>query len=270
MFIINQWILSLIENNPNTTLFSSDFILEDGMNLHEYIEYEQSQFASLSAIYDLNHDFTIHILDSYHVQNKEIVYFYIINQYKKIVCKMSLTINKETGLLTGNNSYLQAVPKFTIENNYITQIGIAIKPKYVLRKVFCNDYDLISFQQGDNYHHDFFYTAKFECDQTVQNTLLFFTFVMENHENGQILIERKPVFFDQFDEQLKPFLIIDNKLILLDEKYPVHLSVWSSFNHNTNYEYPRKCSILLNNLSSFTVTDSLDNDWIVKYLPLKK
>lgn len=262
--IINEWVLSLIQGKPNKELFVENFVIEDGMNLEKYIEYEKYQFDNLSEIYDLDKDFSIQMLYDYQIKDRNIVYFYIINKFKKIVCKMSLTIDQKTGLLTGNNSFVQAVPKFTIENNQITQIGIAIKPQHALKKVFCNEYDLISFQQGDNYENDFFYTAKFECSKEVQNTLLFFTFVMENNENGKVLIERKPVFFDKFEEQLQPFKIENNELVLLNEKYPVHLSVWSYIGKNTNYEYPRNISISLKDKSYFTVTDSIDNDWIIR------
>lgn len=264
MSIINQWVISLINGTPNKELFSSKFILEDGMNLDEYVEYEKYQFDNLSEIYDLDKDFSIKILHTYEMKDKSIIYFYIINKYEKIVCKMNLTIDKETGLLTGNNSFVQAVPKFTIENQEITQIGLAIKPKHSLKKVFCNEYDLISFYQGDNYNNDFFYTAKFECDTKVQNSLLFFTFIMASQETGKILIERKPIFFDIFSLELKPFKIENNELILLDEKYPVHLSVWSCLGKNENYEYPRKKTLSLKDKLYFTVTDSIDNDWIIR------
>lgn len=259
--IIYQWVLSLVKGEPNQQLFSTQFTIEDGMNLQEYISYEKYQFDTLSDIYDLDQDFSIKVLHIYDMQDRSIVYFYIMNKYEKIVCKMSLTIEKATGLLTSNNSLIQAVPKFTIENNNITQIGLAIKPKYVLKKVFSNMHDLISFHQGDNFEQDFFYIAKFECNEKVQNQLLFFTFVLENEK---VIIERKPIFFDMFSEQLKPFKVEDNNLILLDEKYPVHLSTWSFLGKNDNYEYPRNLTVDLKDKVYFTVTDSIDNDWIIR------
>lgn len=262
--IINEWVLSLIKGEPNKQLFSSKYDMEDGMTLQEYIDYEKYQFDNLSHIYDLDENFSIRQLYKYLSKEITIVYFYIINKFEKIVCKMSLTIENETGLLTGNKSLVQAVPKFTIENNKITQIGIAIKPRHILKKVFCNEYDLISFYPGDNYNNDFFYTAKFECDENVQNQLLFFTFVMESEETGKLLIERKPIYFDMFSQDLKPFEIKENELILLDDKYPVHLSTWSFLGNNENYEYPRNLKISLKDKLYFTVTDSIDNDWIIR------
>lgn len=262
--IIHSWVLSLIKSNPDKNLFSSDFILEDGMSLEDYINYEKYQFDNLSEIYDLDENFSINILYTFQMEDRSIVYFYIINKFNKIVCKMSLTTDNTTGLLASNNSVVQAVPKFTIENDKITQIGLAIKPKYSLKKIFCTDYDLISFHQGDNYKNDFFYTAKFECDNKVQNNLLIFTFVMKNEDNDKLLIERKPIYFDIFDKNLKPFKIENQELFLLDDKYPVHLSTWSSTGENENYEYPRKLILPLKDKSYFTITDSIDNDWIVK------
>lgn len=258
---INKWILSLIKGKPDKDLFSEKFEIEDGMNLDEYIAYEKYQFDTLSDIYDLTENFSIKELHQHSMKDRKVVYFYILNQFEKIVCKMSLTVEIETNLLTSNNSLIQTVPKFTIEDNQITQIGLAIKPEYPLKKVFCNEYDLISFYQGDNYDNDFFYSAKFEVDDTIQNKLLFFTFVMENEK---VIIERKPVFFDIYDEKLKPFKIEDNNLILLDDKYPVHLSTWSMKNKNDNVEYPRNLSVSLSDKVCFTVTDSIDNDWIVR------
>lgn len=259
--IIYQWIKSLIKGKPNQELFSSQFEVEDGMNLQEYITYEKYQFDTLSDIYDLDENFTIKVLHTYEMKDRNIVYFYIINKYEKIVCKMSLTVETSTGLLTSNNSLVQAVPKFTIENNNITQIGLAIKPKHALKKVFSNMYDLVSFHQGDNYEQDFFYTAKFEAHDNIQNQLLFFTFVLEGEK---VIIERKPIFFDIFCEDLKPFKVENNTLTLLDEKYPVHLSTWSFLGKNENYEYPRKLNIDLKDKVYFTVTDSIDNDWIIR------
>lgn len=258
---IEKWVFSLIKGQPNRELFSSNFIMEDGMTLDEYIAYEKYQFDSLSKIYDLSDLFSIQILKEIDLKDKIIMFFYIINDLQKIVCKMSLTLEKETKLLTSNNSNVQVVPKFTIEDDNVTQIGIAIKPKYPLKKVFCNQYDLISFSPGDNYDNDFFYTAKFECDNNVQNKLINFTFVLEG-EN--LLIERKYVFFDVFLKELKPFEINDNELIILNDKYPVHLSTWSNLGENKNYEYPRDIKLSLNNINKFIVTDSIDNDWIVK------
>lgn len=258
---IEKWVFSLIKGEPNRELFSSNFIMEDGMTLDEYIAYEKYQFDSLSKIYDLTDLFSIKILKEIDLKDKIIMFFYIINDLQKIVCKMSLTLEKETKLLTSNNSNVQVVPKFTIEDDNVTQIGIAIKPKYPLKKVFCNEYDLISFSPGDNYDNDFFYTAKFECDNNVQNKLINFTFVLES-EN--LLIERKYVFFDVFFKELRPFEINDNELIILNDKYPVHLSTWSNLGENKNYEYPRDIKLLLNNINKFIVTDSIDNDWIIK------
>jgi hypothetical protein len=259
--IIYKWVLSLIKGEPNKQLFSKEFQIEDGMSLEEYIEYEKYQFDTLSHIYDLNENFFIKEYFKYTIKEKTIVYFYILNKFKKIVCKMSLTIENETCLLTSNNSMVQAVPKFTIEDNQITQIGLAIKSKHSLKKVFCDEYDLISFYKGDNYKNDLFYTAKFEGNKSIQHKLLFFTFVMKSNK---VIIERKPVFFDIFLPELKPFKIKDNQLIIIDEKYPVHLSIWSVIGKNENYEYPRNLSISLKDKICFTITDSIDNDWIVK------
>lgn len=258
---IEKWVLSLVKGKPNRELFSSKFDIEDGMTLDEYIEYEKYQFDNLSHIYDLDDLFSIKVLKEYELEDRVIIFFYIINKLDKIVCKMSLTLEKETKLLTSNNSLVQVVPKFTIEDNDITQIGIAIKPKYSLKKVFCNCYDLISFSPGDNYENDFFYTAKFESDNDVQNKIINFTFVLEGEK---LIIERKAVFFDVFIEELKPFEIKDNELYILDDKYPVHLSTWSNLGENKNYEYPRKLKVSLDNIIKFNVTDSIDNDWIIK------
>ena len=251
----------MIRGTPDKDLFVSEFNLEDGMTLEEYITYEKLQFDSLSNIYDLDEDFSIQILHEHNIGTKDIVFFYIINKYKKIVCKMNLTIDKKSNLLTSNDSFVQIVPKFTIENNKISQIGLAIKPRFSLKKVFCNQFDLLSFHPGDNYNNDFFYTAKFEGNDDVQNSLIYFTVVLDSEK---IIIERKPVFFDQFSLELKPFLISDNHLKLLDDKYPVHLSLWSKWGENSNYEYPRNLELSLNEINLFTVTDSIDNDWIIK------
>ena len=93
---IEKWVLSLIKGEPNREIFSSTFIMEDGMTLEEYISYEKYQFDNLSHMYDLNENFSIQILKEYCQKDNVIVFFYIINNLGKIVCKMSLTIDRKS------------------------------------------------------------------------------------------------------------------------------------------------------------------------------
>jgi hypothetical protein len=264
MIIIEKWIRSLINQKPDISLFSNSFDLEDGMSLQEYINYESWQFTNLSHIYDLTTDFKIQILFKCRLNNfaedKELIFFYIINSLDKIVCKMHLTI--QNTFLISNQYYSQIVPKFHIENNNITKLGLAIKSKFPLKKIFCEELDWISLSEGDNFQNDKFYSAKFDCDNSSQNKCLNFTLILNN--NGKNIIEKQKVFIDQFEQTLKPFILNNNNLQILNDKYPVHLSTWDIYKNNNNWEYPRNISIDTSFIEYFTVTDSIDNDWLIQ------
>ena len=257
---IHAWIESLIKNKANFNLINPDFIREDGMSLKEYLQYEQSQFSSLSSIYDLDKNFSIKIL--YH--NIDQYFFYIINKLNKIVCKMSITLTNQYNLfyISGNNFNTQLVPKYRFNYNEdkISHISLAIKSPLKIEKIICPELSVVSLSKGDNFNNDGFYHALFECDENKFNRAYSFHLYLTDEQGS--FIEKRQIFFDNFDKNLIPFEINDYYIKTKDENYPVHLSYWTG-DINTNHEYPRQIQIKKEGINKITITDSLDNDWVL-------
>ena len=262
---IHQWIKGLINNDIQYSLLDKNFFMEDGMTLKEYLDYEQYQFSSLSQIYDLNNNFKIKVLDIQTVKNKTLSTIYIVNHLNKIVCKMTLTLIKidDKLLITGNDYYAQIVPKYRIltTNEKITHLSLAIKTPLHLNNIISSNFELISLSKGDNYNNDEFYHAIFNINDIKFNQSFSFRLVLENKKD--IYIEKRNVFLDTVELNLKPFSIENNKLTIINDRYPVHIS-YEKKNKTYNIEYPRDIQLDLEDISKMTVTDSLDNDWVVK------
>lgn len=256
---IKKWINSLINQSIDYSIIDNSFNIEDGMILKEYIDYELLQFKNLSYKYDLDNDFKIKIYHIIQNNNKNKLYFYyVINKYNKIVCKMHITLNDEN-LITSNNSLLQVVPKFTISKNQKIGIGLAINSKYDLINVINKSLNIEILTKGNNYDNDKFNNVKFTYD-SIEDKEIKFKFILR-HDNRNY-IEDKVIFFDNPDLNLKPYKIKDNKIIILNEMYPVHLTYVEN-NQIKNIEYPRDIILDFKNKKDLIVTDSLDNDWII-------
>lgn len=262
---IHQWIKGLINNDIQHSLLDTNFLKEDGMNIKVYIEYEKLQFSSLSHIYDLDDNFKIKILDAQQLNDKILTTIYIINKLDKIVCKMTLTLIKieENFYITGNNFDTQLVPKYRIDEktNNITNLSIAIKTPLNLKNIISSNFELSSLEKGDNYDSDGFYHATFNVNDIEFNKSFPFRLALEKDEKNYI--EKRNVFFDIMDINLKPFKVINNELIIINEFYPVHLSYEKNSTHY-NLEYPRDIKLNLENITKIIITDSLDNDWVVR------
>ena len=260
---IRQWILYLM-GKDTFYLVDDEFAFEDGMSFSQYKDYEQHQFDTLSIIYDLDKDFHIRILHILKQGNKNIVFFYLINHFDKIVCKMSITLvlKNEQFFLSSNDYFSQFVPKYRInaKTEEVTHIGLAIKTPYQALQIISPQLSLDSFKKGDNFEQDGFYHALFEAHEVEFNTLLDFYLYLD--KNGERIVEKRRIFFDIFDASLKPYKLEHDTLTVIDERYPVHLSYWKkSINHNI--EYPRRLILDLDNIDKISMTDCLDNDWII-------
>lgn len=261
---IKQWILYLMGKQAFFDI-DDNFDREDGMNYSEYQAYEHHQFMNLSAIYDLNEEFHIQILHHFPLGKKHIIFFYLLNNLQKIVCKMSLTLieKEEQYFLSSNNYDTQVVPKYRIDakTQRVTHVALAIKSPLKLINIVSPQLSLINFAQGDNFLQDGFHHALFDVQEVEFNQTLDFYISML--KNSTQVVEKRRIFFDIFDSNLQPYKLAEEQLFSYDEHYPVHLSYWKQ-GENYNIEYPRHIRLDIHEIDKLMMTDCLDNDWIIK------
>jgi hypothetical protein len=289
--ILISWIRHLILDKPLPIhMVNSENFLEDGMNLQQYWNYEQHNFQQLSAIFNLDEHFTLEILHEipfhHRVDNfenrvyKKQVYFYILNEQKKVVCKMSMTLDAN-GLITGNDFHAQIVPKFIIRNSQIDGLGLAIHARnHYLSHIISHQFNLDYLTEGSNYHDDGFYVAQFSHDepeiwQDMPNREQSFHLSLKNRgdRNNQRIMEKRTIFLDNFRPELQPYFINQKSQCIesVDENYPVHFSLYYEKNDNPdscesiNYPYARNIKASLKGLKKAIITDCLDNDWHIEF-----
>lgn len=262
--LLSEWIKALlIKDHLPFHLFENHTIIEDGMNMYEYWMYEKKLFHDLAPLYDLDQHFSIKIISENRLDNHKLsVCFYLYNTYNKIVYKMTQTIiEKNSGyLLSGNNFLCQVVPKYIIINNEIQGCALAIQSPYVVKNIISPDIFLENLTLGANYEEDGFYSAQFSNEDICQNH--WYSFYLVLSKNEQIIKEKRKIYFDNFLTELNPIQIDKNKIILLDQTYPVNLAAFSKIQGCENYSYPRNISLLTEKYTKIIATDCLDNDWI--------
>jgi hypothetical protein len=302
--ILSSWIRHLILDKPLPLhMVNQDNFLEDGMNLQQYWDYECHNFQQLSAIFNLDEHFSLELLHEipfHHAMDnqnnpvyKKQIYFYIINNQKKVVCKMSMTLDSN-GLITGNDFHAQIVPKFIIRNHQIDGLGLAIHARnHHLTHIISHYFNLDYLTQGSNYHDDGFYVAQFSHDdsdiwENMPNHVQTFHLSLRNStgRNNQRILEKRTIFLDNFRPELQPYFINQKTQCIesVDDNYPVHFNLYYEKNehvnntNNTNnshahenycesinYPYPRNLKASLHGLKKAIITDCLDNDWHIEF-----
>lgn len=275
--LLHQWILGLIAHNVDYSSIHNSFQMEDGMTLVEYITYEQEQFTAWSSIHDVTTQFSIQILAQHPLSettpcDKYAIFFYIINHLGRIVCKMSMTVVLEQNqyYIGSNNFYTQLVPKYSLQyfcsqkEPIFTHLALAIKSPLLVQQILCTRHALDSFSEGSNFAQDSFYQARFlMMPQTPFNAFHTFRIAVITPE-GQTIIEKRVIFFDQFRADLIPFYLENHQIMIQDMHYPVHLSYWVAHTHiNYNHEYPRSLGVPTAHIDRITITDCLENDWSI-------
>lgn len=286
MSVLKKWVKGLINGHIDISLIASGFIKEDGMDLTEYLTYEQDQFNSLSHLYDLTEDFNIQVIAEQVLENPKqsgqatikLIYYYLINHLTKIVCKMTttLSISEDKIKIIGNNYSCQLVPKYNIhyeinqKKTSIKGLSLAIKVEnnVKIKNIMCPELSLESLGQGANFLQDAFYHARFSLHEDEElNANQYYQFYLTLEKDEKLIIEKRKIFFDIIESKLIPFEIINDKLNIINEHYPVHLtydqnSYGSSLKQNI--EYPRNKTINLKEAENIIITDCLDNDWNLK------
>lgn len=261
---IHTWIKNLIiGGNLPLEMIDPNFGIEDGMNLSEYWDYEKENFNLGLKIFNLNENFKVDIFNKQALsEDKTLCFIYIINHLNEFVFKMTITINKYNKI-TSNNFNAQIVPKYVIENDRITKLGMAIRPKkgLAIENIISTDLEKISFGKASGFDDDAFYNAQFLVEEEIQNK----TFNFHLKFDGINQKEKRKVFFDQFKKENKPYVIEENNISSKDDVYPVNLAVYYEDGSCKNYPYPRNVKLTLNNAIKAVATDVLDNDWIINF-----
>lgn len=248
--IIEDWILSLIKNKPDEKLLSLDFTIEDGLNKLSYIQSELEAYQTLSSIYNLNHNFIINIIYEQKLKDKtkKIIYFLIKNNLNKIVCRTNVTID-QNNKITGNNYNTHISPKHIINNEKTINIGFALKSKNKIISIISPNLEINYFSKGSNFQTDSFYIVSLS-GEIIEKSDFYFKF--------EKTIEKREVFFGLPDLSCKPYDIHNNKVTLKDN-YPLNIS-YKKEDLIINQENPRKLCLPFGEM---TITDCLDNDWIL-------
>ncbi len=261
--IIHSWITAMLNKDIAVirSLVSEDFLIEDGMNLEEYIEYEIDNFSRLSPLFDLGLDFKVQSICECTLTNDRItVFFYIINSKEKIVCKMHLTLDTAKGLVCSNNYISQVVPKYFIKNSEVSAYSLAIQSKIEPKYVYSSDFNDVEISKSSSFSDDGFYNVQMKPGDSFEYNNLFFFKIA--YSSGKI--EKKPVFFDVFKPELCPAKFRENSIELIDELYPVGIAVFYKDGTSFSKEYPRNFKIEKEKIDYIIVTDVLDNDWYFK------
>ncbi len=255
--IIN-WVSHLIKKeNVPSVLVDNKFYLEDGMNYIEYLNYEQHSFNSYSKIFDLDENFKIKIIHIEKIrEDANLIWFYVINKKEKIAFKMSITLNNKNQI-SSNNFNTQIVSKYKIENQTIKSLGLAIKSSKEIENIISPDLSCVYFKKGANFKEDGFYSAEFKNNEIEFNNKYKFFIKFKNDKE----IEKRWVFFDNLRFEDKPYGIIGDELIIIDEKYPVNINIEKTNGDTLNIVYPRDFNIAINQIKKAIITDVLDNDW---------
>lgn len=258
--VIQKWLDSVFFTKKfNEGLVSTDFNIEDGMNINEYWLYELESANNFSKIFDINDKLSYEVVHSQYLDiDRVLKVIFVFNEFNKLVFKMTICTNSNNTLLKSNNYATQIVPKFKINealNN--CSLSLAIKSKYPISSIVSPDIELIDFFEGINFNSDGFYSVELgEVSDTKSKVIRLFL----KFENS--LSEKRTIFIDELNPLNVPYLIDnDGSFYLCDEKYPVNLAVWYTNGSTKNIVYPRNISLQTANIQQIIVTDVLDNDW---------
>lgn len=270
MELIKKWVSSLINRNPDRTLFSPNFLFENGLYLDESISYEQAQYVLFSDKYDLNLNFKIAIDAVFH--NKENgkyqVYYKVINSKNIAIFKWYITLELINDLfyISSNNYLSQIVHKYKIDWDFtqqkITGLNLAIKLEqdFTLKNILSTQLELENISQPSSFSEDGFLLASFliKDDEPLDKELKLKMVYMKN--NKQFIENRKLPL--SLDIPVIPFEIKNNNLHIKDETYPFHLYIQYHDYKEKNFTNPRDLIIpIYQDIKSIIITDCLDNDW---------
>lgn len=260
MDAIQQWLNAIFFTKEfPKDIICPNFMIEDGMNIVEYWEYELDSANKYSTIFNINESISYKIIATFKINDfKNYNILYVYNQDGEFVFKFNLTTSTQNNFICSNDFHTQFVPKFYINNLKPISYRVAIKSCKDIVKILSPDLSLSYIDKGINFNEDGFYSAEFYSDNIKE--CIFYIMVIKFSDGT---FEKRPVYFDSFNRNNKPYKLIDNRFKIVDEVYPVNCAIWYKDGKTKNYVYPRNLDIKTDNLSKAIVTDVLDNDWEV-------
>lgn len=256
---VSIWIKSILENNIPLNIIDSNFDIEDGMSLKEYWDYEYSEFSRLSELFNINDKFTVQVTNKIPLTKYKTMYFlWIINSLNKLAFKFHLTLNNKNEI-SSNGYRSQQVLKCTIENNKIKNVKMMIRGKVNVTNIITSQLQLEGIYKTETTHIDGFYLSQFigeNIEGLIGQEIQFYLLYTDGVKTKIKMI------LEGVDLNHKPYVIDDNKFIVLGNKYPVNLVMYKNNGSIQVIESPREFSIPIKELKSIIMTDVLDNDWV--------
>lgn len=258
--VIYKWIETLVNGgNIPSDIVDENFNIEDGMSLKEYWEYEKSNFFQYAESCRLKEGFSVEIIDVQKLsENKKIAIIYVRNKLDKVVFKMNITVFNNNKI-SSNDYCSHMVPKYVIENNKITKLGIAIKSKIELENIISTDLEIIGFGKSSSFEEDGFYTAQFLAEEDIRNK----SFQFHLKFFGKNKKEKRTIFFDDFDLSNCPYILGDWTITTKEDSYLVNMVVYYCDGKVRNIPYPKRIVEPIFRVKRVIITDALDNDWII-------
>lgn len=272
---IKKWVLSMIKGEPNLDLLSSNFKLDNGLNLNESIAYELKQYNLFANKSDLNSIFDVSI-DNIIYQSNNIfhIYYSVINEKDIKIFKWQVTIEifeNNLFFITGNNYLSQIVHKLNIDfinnSNYCVSgfnLAIKVEQNYHLTNIVSPIFELQNISKPSSYEEDGFHLASFLIKDSnvfshINETKLKLIYTKENKH----IIENRIIPLN-FKVPLAPFILKDDKLHINNEHYPFHIYIEYTHKPSLNLFHPKDLIIPLNkDITKLIITDCLDNDWCI-------
>lgn len=245
---------------------SKSFHINSGMNADEYIRYEIDQFAKFSSWLSDGVNVLIDKID--YDRSRRRAFFSIVDDCGGLIFQGTIYLDDDC-LITSNESYVEAVPKFHFYGANERKISIAARsPRGKI--VFCRTpfpERGVKLYNGANFDKDGFFVIEINDHETKPITgdldpidVIFYidtgTAIEKHHETVFIRgMDRR------FFRSMMPS-IMGNKI-----EIPCGMRVWSIFveteTGETSYiENPMRSSFdFSSNVRKCILTDALDNDW---------
>lgn len=253
-------------------LIDEDFVIEDDMVINDYWNYECQNFKEISNKYGLDENLyaKIKTWEPYGDDiNKNLVLVYVYNSKNQFSFKVTVTVayKKYRYLISSNNSTVQMVAKHVVENDVVSQLGLAIltRDDVELKDIYCKTLHKVYLEKSPSFDGEVFYSARFSSDSFnhVVDSFVNFRLYLKDIKTGKLYFENRKAIFDAFDPVHKPYSINGEIISLNDETYPVGLMTIKNGIENLQ-AYPRNTeSINLKKFNKVIITDAQDNDWIL-------
>lgn len=275
--LLTEWFVKSYKGESlPLNLVDSGFVVEDGLSLNNYWQYEIKNFKDIASKYNLDENLyaKVKTWTPYEDQiNKSLVLVYIYNSKNEFAFKLTISViyKHHRYVITSNNSTVQLVSKHVIKDGNPFQLGLAIltSDDVELKDVFSKTLHVESLEKSPSFDGEVFYSVRLSYNNFNPNVDNFISFriYLKDKNTGKLYFENRKAVFDAFNIIHKPFEISDCEkvLSLTDSKYPVAFMGISKENKEVQmYAYPRgNKNFYLNEMHGIIITDAQDNDWLI-------